>query len=103
MYNIQFAAQIDKTDAGDDEIDIWLAKNGTNVSWTNSRQTLSGTTTQKFIAAWNYMVVASAGDYFEIKWSSADTGMQLLAAVASSGPARPGIASVFLTVTYAGA
>lgn len=103
IYNIQFSAQIDKTDSGDDDIDIWLAKNGTNLSWTNTRQTLSGTGTQKFIAAWNFVVAASAGDYFELKWSSADTGMQLLAAVAASGPARPGIPSVILTVTYVGA
>jgi len=103
VYNIQFSAQIDKTDAGDDDIDIWLAKNGSNVSWTNSRQTLSGTGTEKFIASWNFIVLAAAGDYFELKWSSADTAMQLLASIASSGPARPGIPSVILTVTYAGA
>jgi len=73
------------------------------VSWTNSRQTLSGTGTEKFIAAWNFLVVAAAGDYFELKWSSADTAMQLLASIAASAPARPGVPSVILTVTYAGA
>lgn len=44
IYNIQFSAQIDKSDAGNDDIDIWLAKNGANVSWTNTSQTLVGAT-----------------------------------------------------------
>ncbi len=35
-YNLQFSAQVEKTDAGSDEIEIWLSKNGTNVDWSNT-------------------------------------------------------------------
>lgn len=99
IYNIQFSAQVDKTDVGNDDIDIWLSKNGQNVSWTNTTQTLVGTTTEKYVAAWNFVVTAAAGDYFEIMWSSADTGMRILSQVALTGPDRPGIPSVIVTVT----
>lgn len=103
VYNIQFSIQVDKTDSGDDDIDIWLAKNGSNVSWSNTQQTLSGTGTQKFVAAWNFVAEAAEGDYFELKWSSPDTGMRLLTTVAANSPSRPGVPSVILTVTYVGA
>ena len=98
-YNIQFSAQIDKTDGGNDDIDIWLAKNGQNVSWTNTRQTLVGTTTERYVAAWNFVVEAAVGDYFELMWSSADVDMRILSDVAQTSPARPGIPSLILTVT----
>lgn len=103
IYDIQFSIQVDKTDSGDDDIDIWLAKNGSNFSWTNTQQTLSGTGTQKFVAAWNFVVEAAAGDYFELKWSSPDTAMRLLSQVAANSPSRPGVPSVILTVSYVGA
>lgn len=99
FYNIQFSAQIDKTDGGNDDIDIWLAKNGQNVSWTNTQQTLVGTTTERYVAAWNFVVEAAAGDYFELMWSSADVDMRILSEVAQTSPARPGIPSLILTVT----
>lgn len=102
VYDIQFSLQVDKTDNGDDDIDIWLARNGANVSWTNTSQTLSGTGTQKFVAAWNFVVPANAGDYYELKWSSADTAMRLLTTPAGNTPARPGVPSVILTVSYVG-
>jgi hypothetical protein len=97
IYNIQFSAQIDKTDAGTDEIDIWLSKNGTNVPSTNTQLTLQ-TQSAKQVAAWNFYVQATAGDYFQIFWSSPDTGMRLLAVGTQTGPTRPAVPSVILTV-----
>jgi len=32
VYNIQFSAQLDKTDSGDDTVQIWLQKNGSNIA-----------------------------------------------------------------------
>jgi hypothetical protein len=32
LYNLQFSAQIEKTDAGTDEVEIWLTKNGAPVA-----------------------------------------------------------------------
>lgn len=98
VYNLEFSIQIDKSDGGSDDIDVWLAKNGTNVLWTNTRQTLVGSAGEKYIAAWNFVVNAQAGDYFELMWSSPDTAMRLVSAPAQVSPVRPGVPSVMISV-----
>lgn len=98
IYNIQFSAQLDKTDSGDDTVDIWLCKNGDPVANTNTQITLTGNN-GKHVAAWNFVVQASAGDYYELCWHSADTGVFLNYVAAASNPTRPAIPSVILTVT----
>jgi hypothetical protein len=98
IYNIQFSAQLDKTDSGDDIVDIWLCKNGLPVANTNTQMTLVGNN-GKHVAAWNFVVQASAGDYYELCWHSADIGVFLNYVAAASNPTRPAIPSVILTVT----
>lgn len=98
IYNIQFSAQLQKTSGGDDAIDIWLSKNGNNVSNTNTRIVLSANPAYE-VAAWNFLVDAAAGDYYQLYWSSSDTTMELHAAAAGTNPTRPAIPSVILTVT----
>lgn len=98
IYNIQFSAQLDKTDSGDDAVDIWLCKNGSNVANTNTQMTLVGNN-GKHVAAWNFLVQAEAGDYYELCWSSADTGVFLNYITSQVSPTRPAIPSVILTVT----
>jgi hypothetical protein len=98
VYNIQFSAQLDKTDSGDDVVDIWLCKNGSNVANTNTQITLVGNN-GKHVAAWNFLVQAEAGDYYELCWSSSDTGVFLNYIASQVSPTRPAIPSVILTVT----
>ena len=94
VYDIQFSAQLDKTDAGKDEIVIWLRKNGTDLTDTATSVSLTNNN-DKVVAAWNWFVQSAANDYYQIIWSSADTDMRLLAEVSSSQ--HPGIPSVILT------
>jgi hypothetical protein len=94
VYNIQFSAQLDKTDGGSDEIVIWLRKNGINLTDTSTTITLSSST-RKQVAAWNWFVNSAANDYYQIIWTSADTNVRLLAEPADG---HPGIPSVILTV-----
>jgi hypothetical protein len=93
VYNIQFSAQLDKTDGGSDEIVIWLRKNGINLTDTSTTITLSSST-RKQVAAWNWFVNSAANDYYQIIWTSADTNVRLLAEPADG---HPGIPSVILT------
>jgi hypothetical protein len=95
VYNIQFSAQIDKTDSGTDVIDIWLRKNGINLTDSATKLTLTGNNT-KVVAAWNWFVSSATNDYYQIIWSSADTNIRLFAEPASG--IHPGIPSVILTV-----
>ena len=94
VYNIQFSAQVDKTDSGADEIVIWLRKNGIDLTDTATTLTLSGNN-DKQVAAWNWFVTSAAGDYYQIIWVSADTDLRLFAEPISG--THPGIPSVILT------
>jgi hypothetical protein len=94
IYNIQFSAQVEKTDSGTDVIVIWLRKNGIDLTDTATKLTLTGNGT-KVVAAWNWFATSAANDYYQIIWSSADTGMRLYAEPADG---TPGIPSVILTV-----
>jgi hypothetical protein len=97
VYNIAFSAQMDKTDSGDDKVELWLCKNGDPVANSNTETTLVGNN-GKHVAAWNFFVNAAAGDYYELCWNSADTSVFLNAVVAASNPTRPAIPSVIITV-----
>ena len=94
LYNLQFSAQLDKTDSGADEIVIWLRKNGIDLIDTATTVTLAGNNA-KNVAAWNFFVNSAANDYYQLIWYSSDTSVRLLAEVAGGG--HPGIPSVIAT------
>lgn len=100
VYNLQFSAQIQKSDPGTDTIDIWLSKNGQNVADSNSQLVLTQSgVDSRTVAAWNFMFDAEVGDYVELMWSSPDTNISILSLVGQTGPQRPSIPSVIVTVT----
>jgi hypothetical protein len=96
-YNIQFSAQMDKTDSGTDELEIWIAVNGEPVEWSNSSVSLVGNNA-KGIPSWNWFLDLEVNDYVEIYWFSGDDKMRILAIQPQSSPYRPGIPSVILTI-----
>ena len=98
-YNIQFSAQVDRiAGSGTDTVNIWLKKNGTNVTNSAGAITISGgAAAAKTIAAWNYIVDAAANDNFELVWQTTDSNIQLINAAASGNV--PDIPSIILTVT----
>lgn len=98
VYNLQFSVQVSKSDDGNDDFDIWLRLNGSNVSNTNSRVTLTATGDTKLISR-NYVVTLAAGGYVELVWSSADINMSLSAYAGGSNPTRPAVPSVIATLT----
>lgn len=97
VYNIQFSAQLAKTDQGNDTMDIWLRIDESDVSWSDTEITIPSS--QRQVAAWNFVVELSAGQHFQLMYSSADINSRILAVPPQTGPIRPGIPSVILTVT----
>jgi len=97
VYNIQFSAQVDKTDGGKDTIEIWFLKNGVNIADSNSIYTMEGNP-DKLIAVLNFMLELNANDYIEIAWHSADLNMFLHHDAAGALPTRPETPSVIITV-----
>ena len=94
VYDIQFSAQVDKTDSGTDEIWIWIRKNGTNLSDTATSVQLTGNGAH-YVAAWNFFVNAAANDYFQLMWYSPDANVRLHAEPAFG--IVPGIPSLIVT------
>ena len=95
VYNIQFSAQLDRTGGGGSsaDVNIWVAIDGTPVDWTNTRLRMQANA-RYLVAAWNWFLDLSAGQYVEIIWSQNDA-IFLAAEVAGVHPAIP---SVIVTV-----
>jgi len=100
VYNIQFSAQLNQTSGGAHNAFIWLKKNGANVADSAGDTRIAGNG-DRIMAAWNYIVSASAGDYYELAWASDGTAV-VLDYVAAAGVV-PAIPSVILTVVPVGA
>ena len=94
VYDLQFSAQVDKTDSGTDEIWIWLRKNGTDLSDTATSVQLTGNGAH-YVAAWNFFVNAAANDYFQLMWYSPDANVRLHTEPAFG--VVPGIPSLIVT------
>ena len=97
VYNIAFSAQLDKTGGSASDVYIWIRVNGINVPHSASKIVIDGPNSE-IVAAWNWMLTLTAGDYFEIAWQSADTNVVLLEQAASGN--IPEIPSVIITVAW---
>jgi hypothetical protein len=95
IYNIQFSLQIDKSQGSLAHVYIWLKKNGVDVPNSATELAVQGTSSE-IVAAWNFVVSASANDYYELMWSSTDEDIQIKARTASG--VVPAIPSIILTV-----
>lgn len=96
VYNFQFSIQLKKASASAKDVYIWYRVNGVDAANSATQVTLGGSNAA-VVAAWNFVLQMNAGDYFELVWSTDDTGCQIVS-VPSSSPV-PGIPSVILTVT----
>ena len=96
VYNFQFSLQLNKTTAAAKNVFIWYRRNGNDAANSATKITLQGSSAAA-VAAWNFVLSMAAGDYFELVWSTDDTGCVIQANAASSPV--PAIPSVILTVT----
>jgi hypothetical protein len=94
-YNIQFSLQLVSTDAAVKDVYIWADVNGTSIPESATKLTMSGSS-NAYVAAWNFFIRMSAGDYFRLMWSTSNTNVQI-ARIVASAPV-PAIPSVILTV-----
>ena len=96
VYDIQFSAQIDKTSGTTVSSYIWLAKNGEDVPDSNTQITLAGGSNDAQVAAWNFYVSASDGDYYELRYGATLTNFRIH--YNTSAVIGPNVPSVILTV-----
>lgn len=97
VYNVQFSAQIQKSNASSEDLQIWIAKNDVNIPYSNTSLTIQGSN-NRLVAAWNWVVPIDRNEHVNLRWFSPDTTMYLLASGSANLPTRPAIPSVILTV-----
>jgi hypothetical protein len=104
VWNLQFSLQIKNVSNDGQDFDIWLRKNGANIDDSNSRFHVparkSTGNPSHLIAALNFFVSLSAGDYIEIVGCVTSTDVSLEAFAAGTSPTRPAIPSAIATMTF---
>lgn len=97
VYDLQFSTQIQKTQGGSaQDIYIWFRVNGTDVPDSTTKLTLANNG-EFIVAAWNFFVNLSAGQYVEIMWYSTDEHIELHYDASPIGTV-PAIPSVIATI-----
>lgn len=97
IYNFQFSAQLDKTGGSASAVYIWPRINGINVPDSATKIVIDGPNNE-IVAAWNFVLVMKANDYFELAWESPDTNV-VIPYVAATGNI-PAIPSIIMTVMW---
>jgi hypothetical protein len=97
IYNFQFSAQLDKTGGSASAVYIWPRINGVNLPDSATKIVIDGPNNE-IVAAWNFVLVMEANDYFELAWQSSDTNV-VIPYVAATGNI-PAIPSIIMTVTW---
>jgi hypothetical protein len=93
-YLFVFAAHIGGAAA---DIDIWYKKNGINVPMSNIRSTIQNVNDSR-IMSYAFLDTAIATDYYELYQASTDVNAGIIAFSGITGPTRPNILSISLTV-----
>lgn len=89
-YFLQFSVMLTKTTASSGTADIWLRKNGTDISNTNTRITLAGSNAEVTMTV-GFILDLEAGDYIQFVGSANSTNTAISHSSAGVGPAVPGI------------
>jgi len=97
VYNFQFSAQLDKTGGSASAVYIWPRINGVNLPDSATKIVIDGPNSE-IVAAWNFVLVLEANDYFELAWESSDTNVVIPYVTATGN--IPAIPSIILTVSW---
>lgn len=92
VYNIQYSIQFTNSDSSIHNTNVWLRKNGSNVADSNSLYAITarhGSTNGQNIAAINYVLKLSAGDYLQLMWQPENTQVYLESIPAGTTPTTP--------------
>jgi len=97
LFRIDVDLQFSKANASTSLVDFWFMKNGVDVTNSASTLTLSGNNVRVAVSH-TLLEQVTAGDYFEVLFSSPDAAMSITATGTQTSPTRPAAPSVLLTV-----
>jgi len=107
-YNLQFSTQFKNTDNAEQDVYIWLRKNGTTtaadvvgstglISIPKTHGGGAGTPGHN-VVSWNFLLDVVAGDFYQLVWATSDVTKVTIAFIASTVD-HPSTASTLFTVT----
>ena len=106
LYNIQFSAQLLNFTTSDDNVTIWARLNGTDLAASAGIEQVNakhGSAPGARITSWNYVLSVTAGQYFQLAWTS-DSGNSVISTYpAGTSPVHPASPGVILTATFVSA
>ena len=96
-YMVQYSLQVSNTQIANDEISVWMRRNG--AAYPNTlRQFLTGTVGVKNIFSGQTIMVFGADDYLELFFSVKHNQTQLLKTSALTTPSRPATPSAQISL-----
>jgi len=96
-YLVQYSLQVSNTQIANDEISVWIRRNG--AAYPNTlRQFLTGAVGVKNIFSGQAIILFGTDDYLEIFFSVKHNQTQLLKISALTNPSRPAIPSAQITL-----
>lgn len=95
QYEFTYSLQLDTSSSSTKTVYTWIRKNGTDVTGSTRKVTISGNT-EIIAPSFTYNVSLNANEYLEIMWAADSTAVNLLPAAATAF--APSSASVKLTV-----
>jgi hypothetical protein len=106
VYSLTFSAQLTNTDNSNTAhiANIWLRKNGVNVTATDSKFTVPGkfgSAQGALIGTVNFVLPLAANDYIELVWSTNDTSVAVASFPAGTTPVTPVVPSIIFTAVAA--
>jgi hypothetical protein len=109
IYNFQWSGQFQNTDNAQNDISVWLKKNGVDIVGSTgfisipARKSVGAGNEGHVVAGWNYFVSFNAGDYIELYWSTTNAAVTMQAYAAGTSPTRPATASLIATMAFVSA
>ena len=100
IYNLQFSVQLQNSNNQEQDVTIWLRKNGVDVAGSAGFVAVvakHGGGNGHALPSWNYLLNVVAGEYYELVWSATSTAVTMEYYPGGSPP--PAAASAIFTVT----
>jgi hypothetical protein len=98
-YNLMWSGQFVNTDSQIQDVDVWVRKNGTDVTGSTGRVSVPnkhGSVDGHMLPAWNYFFTLAANDYLELYWAVTNVALSIQTNAASAW--APSTASVIATL-----
>ncbi|TRZ78305.1 MAG: hypothetical protein D4R94_01445, partial [Chitinophagaceae bacterium] len=97
IYNVKYALQFIKSDAGTDDISVWVRRNSIAYANTHNVYTIQGSNVKNVVSA-SFWVDLGVNDYIEIYFSVKNTNSCVTGSAALLLPSRPATPSAIVSL-----